>query len=174
VWFPDPTGGADCYRASLADPVLLFDAFPELRRVSARLAASRVDRVTVALPMLIGPPVEGGPGAIRVELRGVRSGARQDVVYGVFDRPSVATAATAAVVAGLAGRGELPPGAYGLARLDEPLVVLRELARRGVRAATFEGSRDFGVLESDQGEAPVAAGAATLDDAERDRPDHGV
>jgi hypothetical protein len=64
VWFPDPTAGADCYRAGLADPLLLVDAFPQLRRASARLAASRVDRVTVALPMLVGPPVEGAPGAI--------------------------------------------------------------------------------------------------------------
>jgi len=152
VWFPDPTGGSDCYRAGLADPLLVADAMPHLRRVSARLAASRVDRLTVALPMLIGPPVEGGPGAIRVEVRGSRRGERHDVVYGAFDRPSVAAGATAAVVAVAAGRGSLPPGAYGLARLDAPRGFLQELARRGVRAATFEGSREFGVLDTGSSE----------------------
>lgn len=149
VWFPDPTGGSDCYRAELADPLLLVDAFPGLVRATARLAASRVDRVTVPLPMLIGPPVEGSPGAIRVEVRGTRHGARHDVVYGAFDRPSVATAAVAAVVAVALGAGDagLEPGAGGLARVRDARPLLRELARRGVRAAVFEGSRDFGVAE---------------------------
>ena len=149
VWFPDPTGGSDCYRAELADPLLLVDAFPELVRATARLAASRVDRLTVPLPMLVGPPVEGGPGAIRVEVRGTRNGERHDVVYGAFDRPSVATAAVAAVVAVALGSGEadLEPGVGGLARLRDARPVLRELARRGVRAAAFDGSRDFGVAE---------------------------
>ena len=148
VWFPDPTGGADCYRAGLADPLVLVDAFPDLRRATARLAASRVDRVTVALPMLVGPPVEGAPGAIRVEVRGVRGGERHDVVYGAFDRPSVATAAVAAVAALFAVAGRFPVGAHGLAGVGDPLPLLRELARRGVRAATFEGSREFGVLDT--------------------------
>lgn len=148
VWFPDPTAGADCYRAGLADPLLLVDAFPQLRRASARLAASRVDRVTVALPMLVGPPVEGAPGAIRVEVRGTRDGERHDVVYGAFDRPSVATAAVAAVAAGFAVAGRLPVGATGLAGVGDPLPILHELARRGIRAATFEGSREFGVIDT--------------------------
>jgi len=154
VWFPDPTGGSDCYRAELADPVLLVDAFPGLVRASARMAASRIDRVTVPLPMLIGPPIEGAPGAIRVEVRGTRGGERHDVVYGAFDRPSVATAAVAAVVAvALASGGsEFDPGAGGLARVREARPLLRELARRGVRAAVFEGSRDFGVAEDLDGQ----------------------
>ncbi len=148
VWFPDPTAGADCYRAGLADPLLLVDAFPGIRRASARLAASRVDRVTVALPMLVGPPVEGAPGAIRVEVRGTRNGERHDVVYGAFDRPSVTTAAVAAVAAGFAVAGRLPVGATGLAGVGDPLPILHELSRRGIRAATFEGSREFGVIDT--------------------------
>jgi hypothetical protein len=113
-----------------------------------------VDRVTVPLPMLIGPPIEGAPGAIRVEVRGTRGGERHDVVYGAFDRPSVATAAVAAVVAvALASGGsEFDPGAGGLARVREARPLLRELARRGVRAAVFEGSRDFGVAEDLDGQ----------------------
>ncbi|MFM7508574.1 MAG: hypothetical protein ACKO5A_03375 [Actinomycetota bacterium] len=147
VWFPDPIGGADCYRAALADPVLIVDAVFGLRRASARLAASRVDRGTFWMPMFIGPPAEGAPGAVRVEVRGQRNGERHDVVYGVFDRPAVAGAATAAVAALAAARGDLPHGAHGLAAVDNPVVMLRELARRGVRAATFVGSREFGIDE---------------------------
>ncbi|MFZ4520011.1 MAG: Gfo/Idh/MocA family oxidoreductase [Microthrixaceae bacterium] len=139
-WFPDPIGGRDAYLADLPEPELLAASFPDLRRATARLAANRRDRFLVPFPMLIGPPVEGGPGAVRVELRGVRDGGRVDVVYGVLDRPSVAAAATAAVVALRVAGGGLPTGAHGLASLGDPLPVLRELARRGVRAATFEGS----------------------------------
>lgn len=145
VWFPDPVGGADCYRAALADPVLLTAAFPGLRRASARIAASRVDRFTFWMPMFVGPPEEGDPGAIRVEVRGVRDGERHDVVYGVFDRPAVAAAATAAVAALWLAGGAARPGVRGLASVEDPVPLLAELARRGVRAATFEGSREFGV-----------------------------
>jgi len=99
------------------------------------------------MPMFIGPPAEGAPGAVRVEVRGQRNGERHDVVYGVFDRPAVAGAATAAVAALAAARGDLPHGAHGLAAVENPVVMLRELARRGVRAATFVGSREFGIDE---------------------------
>jgi len=149
VWFPDPIGGADCYRAELPDPLLLVDAVPSVRRVTARLAASRVDRCTFWLPMFVGPPDEGAPGAVRVEVRGHRAGQRHDVVYGVFDRPAVAAAATAAVVTLQLAAGRGPVGAHGLAAWTDPLPILLELARRGVRAAVFEGSREFGVRGDD-------------------------
>ena len=154
-WFPDPIGGRDAYLADLAEPELLAAAFPGLRRASSRLAATRRDRFLVPFPMLIGPPVEGAPGAVRVELRGRRDGRRVDVVYGVLDRPSVAAAATAAVVSlHLGGGGALPAGAMGLASVDDPLPLLRELARRGVRAATFEGAS--GGAADPPGSAPSA------------------
>lgn len=140
-WFPDPTGGRDCYRAGLPDALLVAPAFPGVRRVTARVAASRRDRLTAGLPMLRRPHAEGLVGAARVEVRG-RRGAVTDVrVLGVFDRPGV----VAGVVAGLAGRwavsGQLArTGAGGLAELiGEPVPFLRELARYGIRAAAFEG-----------------------------------
>jgi hypothetical protein len=139
-WFPDPIGARDCYRAELADPLVLVDAFPDVERVTARLAASRADRVLAPLPVLVGPPVEGGPGAVRVEVRGRRDGARRIVVYGVLDRPGVAGAATAAVLALWIAGGGASTGAHGAAGLGDPLPVLRELARRGVRSAVFDGS----------------------------------
>lgn len=139
-WFPDPIGARDCYRAELAEPALLEDAFSDVQRVSARLAASPMDRVLAPLPVWIGPPVEGAPGAARVELRGVREGRREALVYGVLDRPGVAAAATAAVLAMHVGSGDFAPGCHGAAAIDDPLPVLRELARRGVRAAAFDGA----------------------------------
>jgi hypothetical protein len=139
-WFPDPIGAQDCYRAALPDALVLVPAFPGIRRVTARVSATRRDRLTARLPMLWPTHPEGGPGAVRVELRGRRGDARDVVVLGAMDRPAVAAGAVAAVavqsvVAGAARR----TGAAGLAELFEPLPFLAELARRGVRAAVFEG-----------------------------------
>lgn len=139
-WFPDPIGARDCYRAALADPMLLVPAFPGVSRVTARLAANRRDRALAPFPVLWPPPVEGGLGAVRVELRGERAGERQTVVYGVLDRPAIAAAATAAVSALVLATGTCAPGATGLAGLGATRPILAELARRGVRAAVFEGA----------------------------------
>jgi hypothetical protein len=58
-----------------------------------------------------------------------------------MDRPAVAAGAVAAVVAVAAARGDLATtGAAGLAQLVEPVGFLSELARRGVKAAVFEGA----------------------------------
>jgi len=138
-WFPDPIGARDCYRADLAEPLVLVDAFPDVQRVSARLAASPRDRVLAPLPVLVGPPEEGGPGAARVELRGTRDGRREIVVYGVFDRPGVAAAGTAAVIALALAADAAAPGSHGAAGSLDPTPILRELARRGVRTAAFDG-----------------------------------
>jgi saccharopine dehydrogenase-like NADP-dependent oxidoreductase len=141
-WFPDPVGGRDCYRAGLPDALLVVPAFPGVRRVTARVAATRRDRFTAALPMLRPPHPEGEVGAIRVEVRGVRVGARDVQILGCIDRPGVAAGAVAAVSALWAAEGLLSrPGAAGLGELvDEPGPFLAELARRGVKVAVFEGS----------------------------------
>ncbi len=139
-WFPEPVGGRDCYRASVPDPLLLVDAFGTLERVTARQAANRRDRLTARLPMLRRPHPEGGPGAIRVEVRGSRSGRRDVVVYGAMDRPAVAAGAVAAVTARAVADGTVARrGAFGLASLEDPLPLLQDLAERGIRAAAFEG-----------------------------------
>ena len=139
-WFPDPIGARDCYRAALADPFLLVPAFSEVTRVTARIAANRRDRALAPFPIWLPAPSEGGIGAVRVELRGVRDGQREWVVYGVLDRPAVAAAATAAVTALWVTAGGVAPGATGLAGLGATSELLGELALRGVRAAVFEGS----------------------------------
>jgi hypothetical protein len=133
-------GGRDCYRAELAEPLLLHRAFPTAQRITARLAATRRDRALAPFPVLLPPPVEGGLGAIRVELRGERAGARSSVVYGALDRPAVAGAAVAAVTALRLAQHDVEPGAGGVAEIGDVVGLLRELARRGVRAATFEGT----------------------------------
>jgi hypothetical protein len=109
------------------------------------LAANRRDRLTGRLPMLRPPHPEGGPGAVRVEVRGRRGSTSETVVLGAMDRPAVAAGAVAALAAVTAARGELRgPGAGGLASLADSLSLLQQLARRGVKAAVFEGSAATG------------------------------
>ncbi|HSL59371.1 MAG TPA: Gfo/Idh/MocA family oxidoreductase [Acidimicrobiales bacterium] len=141
-WFPDPVGGRDCYRAARPEALLLAPVFPGVDRVTARLAATRRDRLTARLPMLRRPHPEGGPGAVRVEVRGRQGDQREIRVLGAMDRPAVAAGAVAAVAAVWVGTGRVQPGAGGLADRVDALEVLTELARRGVRAAVFEGAAD--------------------------------
>jgi hypothetical protein len=140
-WFPDPIGAQDCYRAGLPDALLLVPAFPSVQRVTARVRATRRDRLSARLPMLWPTHPEGGPGGLRVEVRGQRGNTRDVAVLGAMDRPAVAAGAVAAVAARAAVMGELRhAGAAGLAELAEPVPFLAELRRRGVRAAVFEGA----------------------------------
>ncbi len=143
VWFPDPIGGRDCYRAALPDARLLVPVFPGVERVTARMAATRRDRLTAPLPMMRRPHVEGGLGAVRIEARG-RVGSEQCiVVLGAIDRPAVAAGAVAAAAAVHVVTGPVESGANGLAALDRVGGVLGELARRGVSASRFEGFATF-------------------------------
>lgn len=137
-WFPDPLGAADCYRAALPDALLLVPAFPGVGRVTARLAATRRDRLTARLPMLRPPHPEGGLGAVRVEVRGRAADGIRVEILGAMDRPGVAGGAVAALATVELGAGRARrAGAAGLAELVEPKAFLRELARRGVKAAAF-------------------------------------
>ncbi len=140
-WFPDPIAGADCYRAALADPILLHQMFPQAKRVTSRMAATRRDRLTSRLPMLRKPHAEAGTGAIRVEVRGLREGQFEVVVLGCIDRPSVAAATVLALAVGEISSGRhSTAGASGLGPIVNTVDFLAELARRGVKCARFEGS----------------------------------
>jgi saccharopine dehydrogenase-like NADP-dependent oxidoreductase len=138
-FFPDPVGGEDCYRAELPDALVLVPAFPGVQRVTARLAATRRDRLSAHLPMLRKPHPEGLVGAVRVEVRGRRSGRSDTVVLGALDRPAVAAGAVAALAARWAAEGRLPAGAGGLATVAEPAPFLHELVAIGIKAAAFDG-----------------------------------
>ena len=142
-WFPDPVGAADCYRGAQAEPLLLQPAFPGVERISARMAATRRDRLLARFPMLRPPHPEGAVGALRVELRGMRDGGTDTVVLGAMDRPAVAGAAVAALATTRAAEGRVVrAGVAGVATQIEPLEFLRDLSRRGVKAAVFEGTRE--------------------------------
>ena len=140
VWFPGVMGARDCYRGALPTPTLLQRRYPLAKRISARVSATRRDRLTSRLPMLRPPHRDGGPGAVRVEVRGHLDGAYVTRVYGVMDHPSVAAGTVAAVMALAVGRGELSPGCYGLSEIEDVTVFLRELHRRGIKPATFGSS----------------------------------
>ena len=144
VWFPEPIGGADCYRAALADAVLAKPWFPEACRITARMAATRQDRFTAWLPMLSPPHAEGGSGAVRVEVRGRVGTTRRIEIAGAVHRPAVAAATVAATVAELAtsapnGRRVGGPGARGLAGVPDARAVLAQLAHRGLPTQIFDG-----------------------------------
>jgi saccharopine dehydrogenase-like NADP-dependent oxidoreductase len=138
-WFPDPIGAEDCYRAELPDALLLQPLFSGASRVTARLAATRRDRLSAHLPMLRKPHPEGLVGAVRVEVRGRRNGQTEVRVLGALDRPAVAAGAVAALATRWAVDGRLPPGAQGLGALAEPVPFLVALATVGIKAAVFEG-----------------------------------
>jgi len=142
VWFPDPVGGQDCYRAALPGARLLAPYFQGVDRVTVRVSATRRDRLTALLPMMRRPHHDGGPGAVHVEVRGRRGSETGVAVYGAMDHPSVAAATVAATAVRWIVAGRVPAGAHGLAVLDDSAAFLAELARRGVKAAVFEGSAD--------------------------------
>lgn len=140
-WFPEPVGARDCYRAELTDPLLLHRSFPDAGRISARVSATRRDRLTSSLPMLRTPHAEGLEGALRVEVRGAdRDGGRQTSIAGIAERAGTAAAATAAVFAAEASAGRLPSGVVlsGDATLDT-VGLLAAVERYGVRLQEFTG-----------------------------------
>ncbi|MGI8492947.1 MAG: hypothetical protein ACR2KC_05915 [Acidimicrobiales bacterium] len=141
LWFPEPVGGADCYRAGLADPALLVPAFPGVQRVTARLHGTRRDRMTAWLPMLRPPHPEGTVGAVRAEVRGWRGASAATVVMGAVAPPGLAAGTVAAVVALWACAGDLArPGVGGVAEMvPDPGRFLRHLAERGIQVSEFDG-----------------------------------
>ncbi len=142
VWFPEPVGGSDCYRAGMCDPILLEPAFPGVRKVTARLEATRRDRLTAWLPMLRPPHPEGLRGAVRVEVRGFVGGAADTMAVGASAPPALAAGAAAATTAVWAGSGLLArSGAGGLAEMiDRPADWLRDLGHRGIHTSIFQGA----------------------------------
>ncbi|MDJ0771437.1 MAG: hypothetical protein QNJ12_21805 [Ilumatobacter sp.] len=140
-WFPEPVGAMDCYRAQIASPLVLQRAFPGVGRISARRSATRRDRFTAFLPMLRPPHVEGGIGALRVELRGGDdAGGRQCVIAGVAELVGTAAAATAAAFTTAIVDGLLPAGAVVAAEAALPTTeLLRRVQSFGTRLQEFTG-----------------------------------
>ena len=143
LWFPEPIGSKDCYCAELADPIVLQRAFPAASRISARVSATRRDRLTARLPMMSPPHAEGGLGGLRVEVRGSRDGERVTEVAGVAERTAVMAGATAAAVAdqlvGLAGSAPHGVVVLGDGRLDDD-VLMTGVIQRGITVFEYIGS----------------------------------
>lgn len=140
-WFPEPVGAHDCYRAEMSDPLLLRRSDPDVARISARVSATRRDRLTARLPMLRPPHAEGGVGALRVELRGAAAdGARVDAVAGVAELVGAAAGATAAAFARIVVDGATSPGVVVPSDRELPIErLLEHIVRGGVRVQEFVG-----------------------------------
>jgi hypothetical protein len=139
IWFPDPVGARECELVATGVD-LLASSTPGATRVTVRLGVPVVHRFA---PAARRDPAAGF-GAVRVEVWGWRGGERATVVYGVIERTAVAAGTVLGVTAAwLAGAlpelGEAAPGAFGLGAAALPVPFLAELARRGVKAAVFEG-----------------------------------
>lgn len=140
-WFPEPVGARDCYRAESPDPVLLHRCFPAATRISARVSATRRDRLTARLPMLSPPHREGGIGALRVEARGHdEAGARVTLIWGVAELIGTAAGAVAAAFVDVIAAGQAEPGVVVAGDAALPTAaLLAGVARRGVRLQAFTG-----------------------------------
>lgn len=140
-WFPEPVGARDCYRAELPDPILLHRSDPDVRRISARVSATRRDRLTARLPMLRKPHPEGGVGALRVEVRGAApDGSRAVAIAGIAELVGTAAATTAVVFAEAIAEDRLSVGV--VVTSDHELATDQLLARArqcGVRLQEFTG-----------------------------------
>ena len=129
----------DCYRAELADPIVLHAAFPVATRISARVSATRRDRLTARLPMMSPPHAEGGVGGVRVEVRGSLGRERRTEVAGVAERVGIIAGAVAASAASMVVSWR--PGAIVLGQNDLPnREILDDVIRRGVPVLEYVGS----------------------------------
>lgn len=140
-WFPEPIGAVDCYRAGLADPLVLREAFPGVRRISARVSATRRDRMTARLPMLTPPHRSGDLGAVRVEVRGgMADGERVTHIAGAAGRAGELAGTVAALWALAALDGRIGSGRH-VAGADTDLAeeLLGEARRAGVALHEFTG-----------------------------------
>ena len=142
LWFPEPVGPQDCYHAALSDPILLHNAFPEVSRISAKMAATRKDRFTAFFPMLSPPHDEGGIGAIRVELRGSNNGVQENIVLGVSEHPALAAASVTALTSEYLLKQKINLNHMStLALIVEPSEFLSELTKRSIAVEIFEGDK---------------------------------
>jgi len=140
-WFPDPVGPRDCYRAEMADPVVLHHGFAELIRVTVRVSATRRDRLTARLPMLTPPHPEGGLAALRVEVRGWRNNSRHIEVVGAADRMANLAGAVAAATARGVAIGGFASGVRVLGDSDSPNeAIFDAICKSGIQLREFVGT----------------------------------
>jgi hypothetical protein len=110
-----------------------------LVRVTARVSATRRDRVFARLPMLIPPRAEGGMGGLRVEVRGTKNGERVVDVVGVAERVGQVAGVVSGCVARSISVSEISqPGAFVLGESSLPNeALLSQVMVSGVQAHSF-------------------------------------
>ncbi len=140
VWFPEPIGARDCYRGSLTSPTLLHRSLPDARRLTARMSATRRDRLTSRLPMLRPPHADGGPGAVRVEVRGWAGTSVRTEVLGMFAMPSRAAGTFGAIVAERLARVPVEAGVNSAVEVIPASELLADLHAAGLAPTRFEGA----------------------------------
>lgn len=134
LWFPDPVGAMDCVRGDLSEPVMLHRQLPDAAQISVRVGRTAIRR---SWPWRRDSKVEE-LGGVRVEVRGLTNDGPSTTVYGLVDRPSVASAALSALcVRTVVATGAR--GAGGVTEFLEPVATLSMLAARGVKTAVYEG-----------------------------------
>lgn len=139
-WFPDPVGARDCYRFATPEPVLMQRINKNLHRITARVSATRRDRLTARLPMLTPPHAEGVLGGLRVEVRGVRDGKRHVEIVGVADRLATVGGAVAAHTAIAVLNNPMGPGVFNLGQPEVPNAdILDAVVGSGITLHQFVG-----------------------------------
>jgi len=138
-WFPEPVASRDCYRFASAEPMLLQRIAPSLQRITARVSATRRDRLTARLPMLSPPHAEGGVGGLRVEARGSRNGVRHIEIVGMAEKVASVAAAVAAHTA--VRVNECAPGVHVLGEAGVPNAdILNAVLASGLTLHQFVGN----------------------------------
>jgi hypothetical protein len=137
-WFPDPVNSRDCYRFASAEPMLLQRIAPTLQRITARVSATRRDRLTARFPMLSPPHAEGGVGGLRVEARGSRNGVRHIEIVGMAEKAASIAAAVAAHTAAHVNLAD--PGVHVLGESALPNAdILNGVLASGLKLHQFVG-----------------------------------
>jgi hypothetical protein len=115
---------------------------PQLQRISARISATRRDRFTARLPMLAPPNAEGGMGAVRIEVRGMRGTSRAMEIVGVAERLAHIAGVVAATTALAIHTNTITAvGAHVLGEHELPnATLLRSVADAGLDIHQFVGA----------------------------------
>lgn len=138
--FPLPIGPVDCYRARGAEPLLLHHAFPEVRRITSRIAVGRWERAAV-LSKLPAARRRDRRFAVSVEIRGLDNGIDTTTVLGIAanDASPVAVLVTELLDRVCAAApGTLGDHAVGVAELSlTPKDLFASMSRQGLVIQRF-------------------------------------
>ena len=139
-WFPEPVAGRDCYRAALADTLLLVPLVPgrDAHHVAHFGDAARSDDGAGSRCCARRTP-KGVQAPCASSCAGAETAPTRSRSSGAIERTAVGAAAVAATAAAWTVAGRFPPGAAGLAAVVEPREFLADVMDRGIRVYSFDG-----------------------------------